>query len=132
MLVYRMYIYRMNGYLYHIQYRHYSEGQNTILSRGGIEKVQYVYTTGKPCTFAAPRPPLHATFCFDNHKMNVLLPLTRASSTAKPLVAHQQSCLAFHRARCPLSLFSLQDFLICIEMFLAALAHSYAFPPKVN
>ena len=24
----------------------------------------------------------------------------------------------------------LQDFLICIEMFIAALAHAYAFPPK--
>jgi hypothetical protein len=26
----------------------------------------------------------------------------------------------------------LQDFLICIEMFLAALAHAYAFPPRVR
>lgn len=26
----------------------------------------------------------------------------------------------------------LQDFLICIEMFLAALAHAYAFPPRVS
>jgi hypothetical protein len=26
----------------------------------------------------------------------------------------------------------LQDFLICIEMFLAALAHAYAFPPRVG
>ena len=25
-----------------------------------------------------------------------------------------------------------QDFLICIEMFLAALAHAYAFPPRVR
>lgn len=26
----------------------------------------------------------------------------------------------------------LQDFLICIEMFIAALAHAYAFPPRVR
>jgi hypothetical protein len=26
----------------------------------------------------------------------------------------------------------LQDFLICIEMFIAALAHAYAFPPRVS
>lgn len=26
----------------------------------------------------------------------------------------------------------IQDFLICIEMFLAALAHAYAFPPRVG
>lgn len=26
----------------------------------------------------------------------------------------------------------LQDFLICIEMFLAAMAHAYAFPPRVS
>jgi hypothetical protein len=27
---------------------------------------------------------------------------------------------------------SIQDFLICIEMFVAALAHAYAFPPRVR
>ncbi|GFH23709.1 uncharacterized protein HaLaN_21364, partial [Haematococcus lacustris] len=26
----------------------------------------------------------------------------------------------------------IQDFLICIEMFVAALAHAYAFPPKAS
>ena len=26
----------------------------------------------------------------------------------------------------------IQDFLICIEMFFAALAHAYAFPPRVS